>query len=185
MFLVVAIVLGLYFGGVFGGANQSDQAQQPQTQQQQQQQPAQQQAPPKVWKRSGETQAVGGPGGGAQTMVCKENTFVTEFSGGSGALIDRIGLKCSDGSSLGPFGGGGGAPFTVKNDSGFDKLVTRSGSLVDSIRVYGDGRELIKVGGDGGGGPTDLACNGGKIMGLNVRTGGLVDNIQVVCATQQ
>lgn len=208
IFLVVIIVVGLYLGGVIGKTEQSEQ--QP-TQQQSVAPPAQQQTtsppvqellplvqqllppvqqllpppPPKVWKQSGQSQAMGGGGGAPQSMVCRENTFVTEFTGGSGELLDRIGVKCSDGTSLGPFGGGGGAPFTVQNPDGFDKLVTRTDSFVNSIRFFGSGREILKVGGDGGGAPTDLACNGGQIIGLNVRTGSLVDNIQVVCGTQQ
>jgi hypothetical protein len=37
----------------------------------------------------------------------------------------------------------------------------------------------------GGGDAHSLLCADGKIMGLNVRTGSLVDNVQVVYATQQ
>jgi hypothetical protein len=140
---------------------------------------------PKIWKQSGQSKNVGGNGGYPQSMICKENAFVTQFSGGSGNLMDRIGIKCSDGTSLGPFGGGGGNVFVVENTKGFDKLITKSSDFVNNIRFYDNGTELKKVGGDGGGGPTDLACDGGKIMGLNLRTGQLVDSIQVVCATQQ
>lgn len=140
---------------------------------------------PKVWKVNGLTQLVGGGGGESSSMICKENSYVTELNGGSGSIIDRIGVKCSNGVSLGPRGGSGGTSFAIGNKDGFDKLITRSGALVDSIWVYDGGKELGKFGGDGGDVPTVLACNGGKIMGLNVRTGGSVDNIQVVCGTQQ
>lgn len=142
-------------------------------------------APPKIWKKSGETQAAGGGGGEPSSLICKENTFVTEFNGGSGAVIDRIGVKCSDGTILGPAGGGGGGPFSVQNLNGFDKLVVKTGGLVDNIRFFNNNTELGTAGGGGGSGPIDLACNGGRIMGLNTRAGSLLDNIQVVCATQQ
>lgn len=137
-----------------------------------------------IWKRSSDTQAVGGNGGSPSSLVCKENTFVTEFNGSAASYIDRISIKCSDGTILGPAGGSVG-PFSVQSVDGFDKLVVRTGALVDSIQFFNNNKELAKVGGNGGGGPTDLACNGGRIMGVNTRSDSNINNIQVVCATQQ
>lgn len=137
-----------------------------------------------ILKRSGNTIAVGGNGGSPSSLICKENTFVTEFNGSAASYVDRIRIKCSDGTILGPADGSVG-PFSVQSVDGFDKLVVRNGDLVDSIRFFSNNKELAKVGGDGGGGPIDLACNGGKIMGVNTRSDSNINNIQVVCATPQ
>jgi hypothetical protein len=142
--------------------------------------------PPKVFKRANETDpnCCGGGGGGAREMICPEGAYVKSFYGGAGTYVDRIGLRCSNGLNFGPFGGGGGAPYDVSAESGFNKLGVKTGSLVDNIRFFSDNREIRSVGG-GGGGPNELNCGDGKIMGLKVRTGSLVDRIQAVCGKEQ
>lgn len=141
----------------------------------------------KIFKRSGESDSgcCGGGGGEPHDLFCPEGSFVKEFYGGSGAVIDRIGIKCSDGSDLGTKGGGGGGPFSVISDVGFNKLHVKSGSLVDNIKFFANDQEKGAYGGGGGGGPNDLNCPDGKIMGLKLRTGGLVDRIQVICGKDQ
>jgi hypothetical protein len=139
--------------------------------------------PAKVFRRAFESDpnCCGGGGGEPSELVCPDGTFVKEFYGGAGALIDRVGVKCSNGTDLGTRGGGGGGPFSVVSDNGFNKIHVRSGALVDNIKFFTDNAEKGAFGGGGGEGPHDLNCGDGKIMGLKLRTGGLVDRIQVIC----
>ena len=141
----------------------------------------------KIFKRSGESDSgcCGGESGEPHELFCPEGSFVKEFYGGSGAVIDRIGFKCSNGSDLGTRGGGGGAPFSVMSDDGFNKIHVKSGSFVDNIKFFANDQEKGAYGGGGGSGPHDLNCPNGKIMGLKLRTGGLVDRIQVICGKEQ
>jgi len=131
---------------------------------------------PGVWKQSSVTKSVGGSGGSPRSLVCSEGSIATGLFGRSGTLIDNIGIRCSDGKTLGPTDGRGGSPFEINSTSGFDMVEVRAGSLIDSVAAAGQ-----RAGGSGGT-KHDLACDGGKVMGLNVRSGDLVDNIQVVCA---
>jgi hypothetical protein len=134
-----------------------------------------------VFKRTNESNpnCCGGNGGGPHELICPEGSFVKEFYGASGSLIDRIGVKCSNNSDLGSHGGKGGSPFSVVSDDGFNKLQVKSGALVDNIKFFANNVEKGARGG-GGGDPHELNCDG-KIMGLKVRSGDLLDRIGVVC----
>ncbi len=141
-----------------------------------------------IFKRSIESDpnCCGGDGGAPYEVICPEGTFVNQFYGGASGVIDRIGIRCSDGKTLGPHGGGGGVPFTIDSNSGFNKLKVKSGLLVDNITfVNTQGADIGVVGGGGGGGPIDLNCGDGKIMGLKLKAGGLLDRIQIVCGKEQ
>jgi hypothetical protein len=74
-------------------------------------------------------------------------------------------------------------------------MKVKSGNLVDSIELTNSnwGGEP-RIGGGGGGGPKNLRCtppnaqgieSDGKIMGIKVRTGSLLDQIQLVCGLEQ
>jgi hypothetical protein len=47
-------------------------------------------------------------------LNCPPGSFVTSFFGGSGRLIDTIGINCSDASSIGPVGGPGNDNYGTK-----------------------------------------------------------------------
>lgn len=140
---------------------------------------------PKVFRETFTTASAGGGGGAPSSLMCPQGSFVNEFYGGAGSLVDRIGVKCSNGSDLGTRGGRGGGNFRVTSNTGFNKLQVRSGRLVDRINFFANNQQKGSAGGNGGGGPITMDCRDGKIMGLRVRTGGLVDNIQVVCGKEQ
>ena len=139
-----------------------------------------------LFKKSLETNKYGGQGGGPGVLLCPQGAFINEVYGGSGYVIDRIGIKCSDGKILNPLGGSGGRPFSIKSQNGFNKMNVKTGDLVDNIELYFNNEKIGSAGGAGGvGGPHLLDCNDGKLMGLNLRSAALVDNIGVICGKEQ
>ena len=54
------------------------------------------------------TQWYGGNGGGYHTMFSSSNAYVTKVCLRTGSLVDQITLYFSDGTTSGPYGGGGG-----------------------------------------------------------------------------
>lgn len=142
----------------------------------------------KTFKQSHETTAdcCGGNGGGPHELICPSGSFVTDFHGNASWVVNNLGLKCSDDKKThwGAMGGNGfgGTSFSVSSASGFRRLGVRTGSQVDKIQFYDDNNALkLAVGGDGGK-PYDLDCGkDAKIVGLKLRTGAMVDRIQLVC----
>lgn len=118
-----------------------------------------------------DTGNVGGGGGdyfGKPT--CPDGHVIVQISGRSGAKVDQICAKCSDGSSLGCFGGGGGNPFVVNGP--FTSVSGRQGAIVDQVLGAGGG----------GGSPWTKSCPAGKYMvGITGRTGSVVDQLGFVC----
>ena len=84
----------------------------------------------------------GGSGGSSVMALCDQGSAVTGIHGRAGALVDSVGTQCSklagsEGKSTkGPFGGGGGTPFSVDACPGGQVgkgLRGRSGALIDQI----------------------------------------------------
>jgi hypothetical protein len=46
-------------------------------------------------------------------MSCPTGAFIISFFGRLGAILDAVGVVCSDGSTLGPFGDNGGVPSST------------------------------------------------------------------------
>ncbi len=59
----------------------------------------------------------GGPGGTCSTVNFAVGEFITEMFGLGGGGIDRIAFRTNSGNEYGPFGGGGGNPFLIRNPS--------------------------------------------------------------------
>jgi hypothetical protein len=137
----------------------------------------------KTFIRISETDIKGGGGGTAYDLVCPPGSYVTNFYGKSGSVVDRIGIKCSDGRDIGSYGGGGGSDFSSTSSNGFDRLSVRTGGVVDQVQFW---NKNINYGIRGGWGGTfyDLKCDKGKIMGLKLRSGSVVDAIGVVCGDE-
>ncbi len=56
-------------------------------------------------------------------MSCPTGAFIVNFFGRVGAILDAVGVVCSDGSTLGPFGGDGGSlSSTVTCQDGFSSV---------------------------------------------------------------
>jgi hypothetical protein len=96
----------------------------------------------------------GGSGGGPASLSCDAGWAVIGIHGRSGALVDRLGVRCG---KLGVQGG------TVKIVEGNIRRGPSGGS---------------------GGAPFDDSCPGGQVgRGLKGRAGKLVDQIELVCHT--
>jgi hypothetical protein len=124
----------------------------------------------------------GGQGGTRRTLLCEPNTVVTRFTGRAGDMIDNIGIECSDGRSVNAVGGSGGNSFNTHSPTGFNKLIVGADRYVNSIRFFNDNdKEVGQRVGSGDGNQHTLNCVNGRIRGLDVNSGDLIDRIQVVC----
>ncbi len=47
--------------------------------------------------------------GASFSLSCPSSAFIVRFFGRAGAMLDAVGVVCSDGSTSGPFGGVGGS----------------------------------------------------------------------------
>jgi hypothetical protein len=160
--------------------------------------------------RTSRGEVIGGSGGGASRLDCPGNTVATGVAGRAASLIDRLLLKCNEQSIRFPTeftgkyafsdaaGGDGGKGFILDCDPrevivGFNG---RSGANVDQIRplcasaerwIRGEDwsaheTEFLTVGGTGGT-PFSTICPAKEaIVGLDVRSGSLIDSIHLICA---
>jgi hypothetical protein len=132
------------------------------------------------------TQAHGGNGGSAAAFDLLPNEMVIGVRGRSGSLVDQLSFLTAvvygggDPPLLqthGPFGGGGGASFTIWGDViGF---YGRSGTLLDSLGCYLRTDSAGPFGGPGGGafqdpGPVPELS---RITRITIRSGSLIDSI--------
>jgi hypothetical protein len=131
-------------------------------------------------------------GGTAHIITLADDEHILEVRGRAGSTLDQV-TFISNKANYGPYGGGGGSPFSV-NFSGcaLQYFFGRANECVDQIG-FGYGRPLATsssnaisrvnaVGGTGGNPFDDLAQNGtllGKISGITIRHGQGIDNIAV------
>jgi len=133
-----------------------------------------------------------GATGGTETVINLDpDEFISRVDGRSGDRLDQITFS-SNKRTYGPFGGGGGSPFTVDfSGKALHYLFGRSGSEIDQVGFgYGDQPAALPTtivrsaayGGTGGNPFDDLSAAGnllGKITAITVRHGSEVDNIAV------
>jgi hypothetical protein len=123
----------------------------------------------------------GNPDGFVQAGDLKNAAFRT------GDVVDQL-MMFSDVGAFGPWGGGGGSP-KVLNLFSDDRIVGiwgYSARLVDSLGfiVRSDRFGIYETPAFGGGGGEyfrDQCPDGTKLIGLNVRSGTVLDAIQAVC----
>jgi len=132
----------------------------------------------------------GGRGGDYYHKECPAGSFVNKFYGGSGTLMDSVGIVCSDGTNLGKAGGNGGGYYEKYCEPGYVSVKVDSGDLVGSIIVkcFDSSESVLGTGGDSrgrwSGGSHYWACpNGQVITGIYGAGGGLLDSFGVMCST--
>lgn len=118
---------------------------------------------------------IGGSGGTSFDMLCPDNSHVVGVYGGSGTNIDRIGVKCSDGSDIAPSGGKGGKSFTVSDQNGFNKMNAYYNTFINGMLIND-----TKIGMQSGNVKT-FDCGSGKIQGFKGKSGDLIDSLGVHC----
>ena len=142
----------------------------------------------KIFKQSQKLSAFGGGGGSPHDLLCPEGHYVTKIFGGAGKYVDRVGVICSNGSTIGPVGGEGGDGYQVGETvpgRGFKAVQFRSGNFVDKIKFFEhNGNYITEVGRDGGTLGDKQSCED-KIMGLHVRSGQLIDQAGLYCGKLQ
>jgi len=143
-----------------------------------------------VSRTEGATAKAGGTAA-TSTATLNQGEYITEVFGRNGTLIDQIGFRTNTGRTLGPYGGGGGQPFSLKAGSGkaIVGLAGKSGSLIDSLSIItaptrgavspGTVVRSATVGGSGGadyrievGSPTDLGS-------VRVGSSSFLDSLQL------
>jgi hypothetical protein len=118
-----------------------------------------------------QTSTFGSGGGSPFTANCPNGEYISQWYGASGRVIDRIGAKCSDGTNLGPHGGGGGNNWTGSVGGPYTNFSGRGGNVVDKFNGYG---------GSGGNSWND-SCPKGVATGIFGRSGRLVDQLGIKC----
>ena len=131
----------------------------------------------------------GGSGGNETIVNLAADEFISGVQGRSGDRLDQISFQ-SNKQSYGPFGGGGGAPFSVNFSGGaLHYIFGRSGSGVDQIGfAFGAQPAALpstiartaEHGGMGGNPFDDLNAAGniiGKVVAVRVRHGDRIDSI--------
>jgi len=116
------------------------------------------------------TKAYGGNGGNPVNSYCAAGKYINYWKIRSGAKVDQLRGRCSDGKWLKSAGGNGGGQW--KGRANTQKISVRSGTLIDKF----NGR-----GGNGGGRHTLDCGTGFKISGYKMRAGSLVDKVQLQC----
>lgn len=119
--------------------------------------------------------SVGFGGGIPFAFVCDPGSYVTEVYGAFGWNVDRIGVTCQGGKT-GVFGGGGGSPFSWKDDKGFNGMSYMGQAYVDRIGVYLHDNTYV-----GTGGFPHVCPYGEKIMGIYGSHGHLVQWLGAWC----
>ncbi len=119
-------------------------------------------------------------------FLCPNNSYVIRFSGRAGAFMDAIAATCSDGSTMGPFGGSGGiAQWSETCPGGFSGIKVESDSQqIVAIKVICNGREQGIIGW-GGGVSHEFTCSGQVLKGLRGTAAVLVYSLQFFCSGKQ
>jgi hypothetical protein len=141
----------------------------------------------------------GGGGGGNEFYIfCPTGYVASGLIGGSGMLLDRVGLECrwlDQSGNLGDIattevrGGEGGSGFTMacSTNQFLVGIRGRSGDAVDQLGGYCQNAENTQssdtaVTGGSGGNPFDARCPAGyAITGINGRSGVWVDQVNIIC----
>lgn len=77
----------------------------------------------------------GGPGGNAVSFELAPNEQIVAISGSAGDFVDSLKFTTSLGKVWGPYGGSGGAPFSI-NGANVGGIFGRSGQFLDAIGFY-------------------------------------------------
>jgi jacalin-like lectin domain-containing protein len=77
----------------------------------------------------------GGPGGTAVSFELAPNEQIVTISGSSGDFVDSLTFTTSLGNVWGPYGGSGGAPFSITGVN-VGGIFGRSGQFLDAIGFY-------------------------------------------------
>ena len=107
--------------------------------------------------------------GASFTWSCPSGAFIVRFVGLAGAMLDAVGVVCSDGSTSGPFGGvGGSSSNTDTCQNGFSSVqieyVTDSGwNAIGGIMVdcYGS---RSSIDGYNSGDVNVFTCPAGQVL---------------------
>jgi hypothetical protein len=116
----------------------------------------------------------GGSGGNYFEKICPGTSYITELSGGSGAILDSVSVKCSDGTNLGGVGGNGGNYYKLSVSPGDNISTYHNGTLVEGIKVgsQSTGTTTGKIG------VSDCSSN---ITGIWGASGVVIDSLGVIC----
>jgi hypothetical protein len=119
------------------------------------------------------------------TMSCPTGAFIINFFGRAGAILDAVGVVCSDGSTLGPFGDNGGVPSsTATCQDGFSSVEVdydSSWNTIGGIVVDCSGSRS-RLDGWSGGVVNKFTCPPGQVLQTVQGTeGGYVYSLQFSC----
>jgi hypothetical protein len=118
-------------------------------------------------------------------MICPEGSYVTEFYGGSGSIVDSVGVKCSDGTTFNKIGGTGGGDYKIESPEGFTKLKSRAaGNSISHLALFSNSTQKGDIiGRRQSGKDSNIECpSGQKIKGFKEPySGTYFTRAKVVC----
>lgn len=120
-------------------------------------------------------------GGDAFVASCPVGTWITEFTTRSGSWMDQISAKCSNGNTLGPYGGyGGGLNTPQVNTDGFTAVRGYSTNRNTNVRSL----EFITSGTSLGNDANIVKCNSpnDRIVGIKGSRGTYLNKFGIICA---
>jgi hypothetical protein len=118
------------------------------------------------------TSTMGGGGGHPFISNCPPGEHITQWYGGAGGVMDRFGARCSDGTSLGPHGGGGGNNWASSVSGPYKSFWGTWGRYVD---------KFMGMGGSGGSQSWADSCQSGAAVGIFGRSGSVTDQLGIQC----
>ena len=118
--------------------------------------------------------------------VCPPGSYVTEFYGANGSIIDNIGIKCSNGKDLGSYGGNGGSYFQSKSPDGFSKIkIEKTSDTIKSLQFYNNQGSVNTAGtfSSNTANQKNLCCPN-KIVGIYGNRDSYVRQLGIVCGDE-
>ena len=115
---------------------------------------------------------------------CPSGYHIVEFKGKFKDEISSISGKCSDGKTdFGPFGGSKGSPYDVRQNSGFNKVDSKSNKTVNRLSFMNENNSLLKTVGDGVGKSIPMECpNGTIVTGIRGHTNDIaLNSLRFIC----
>jgi hypothetical protein len=114
-------------------------------------------------------------------LTCPNGTYLTDIYGRHDHFINRVGIKCSDGTTLSEVGGiKEGAEFQVSCADGIHEIKLKAGPFVNQLGTHCS-NQLLEVGTPGGHINSEINCGNQTLYGIYGRAGDHVNSIGVKC----
>lgn len=114
--------------------------------------------------------------GKVEKAECPAGSYISNLNGYGGDYVNGLGIKCSNGTKFGPFGGQTGNPYTVDSPAGgWDSIYGQAGWYNNTVMGLGNPSS-------GGAKYTDKCPAGQKITSMEVDSdGNIIGGLKFGC----